>query len=161
MFVASLILILSTAMFLFYFQATCQTILRRKFDREYFQSIVNANRLEFPSVRKFLEDSDGALAFTGFRQSLECDFLALTYLLKHTAGPKQRYPWEVRLLMLYFPLVHFLMVVRHVLRLREERALVDLTSILQYLANVVGQRVNDRLGNSVPAKSLIYPWSDQ
>ncbi len=161
MFVASLILILSTAVFLFYFQATCQTILRRKFDREYFQSIVNANRLEFPWVRKFLEDSDGPVDFTRVRQSLECDFLALTYLLKHSAGRKQRYSWDVRLLTLYFCLVHFLMAVRHALRLGEERALVDLTSILQYLANVVGQQVNDRLGKSVPAKILIYPSSDQ
>ncbi|MGD0695117.1 MAG: hypothetical protein ABSB82_09715 [Terriglobia bacterium] len=161
MFVASLILILSTAVFLFYFQATCQTILRRKFDREYFQSIVNANRLEFPWVLKFLEDSDGPVDFTRVRQSLECDFLALTYLLKHSAGHQQRYSWDVRLLMLYFRLVHFFMVVRHALRLREERALVNLTSILQYMANVVGQRVNDRFANPVPAKSLTYPWSDQ
>ena len=52
MFVASLILILSTALFFFYFQATCQKILRRQFDAEYFQVIVKANRLEFPSVQK-------------------------------------------------------------------------------------------------------------
>jgi len=49
MIVAVLILILSTALFFFYFQVTCRKILCRQFDREYFQSIANANRLEFPS----------------------------------------------------------------------------------------------------------------
>jgi hypothetical protein len=49
---AALIWILSMAMFFFYFQVTCQRILRRQFDREYSQSIANAIRLEFPSMRK-------------------------------------------------------------------------------------------------------------
>ena len=56
MIVAALVLILSTALFFFYFQVTCQKILRRQFDREYFQSIAIANRLEFPSLRKSLEE---------------------------------------------------------------------------------------------------------
>ena len=51
MVLAALILILSTAMFFFYFQVTCQKILRLQFDREYFRPIVNANRLEFLALR--------------------------------------------------------------------------------------------------------------
>ena len=69
MIVASLILIVSTALFLFYFQATCQNILRRQFDQEYFQSIVNANRLEFPSVRKALEDYSCQVDYSRFRRN--------------------------------------------------------------------------------------------
>ena len=56
MVLAALILILSTAFFFFYLQITCQRILRRQFDREYFLAIVNANRLEFSAVRRTLED---------------------------------------------------------------------------------------------------------
>ena len=56
MFMAALILMVSTGLFFFYFQAVCQKILRRQFSQEFFQSIVNANRLEFPSVRKAIED---------------------------------------------------------------------------------------------------------
>ena len=52
MVLAALILILSTAFFFFYLQATCQRILRQQFDREYFQAIVNASGLEFPAVRR-------------------------------------------------------------------------------------------------------------
>jgi hypothetical protein len=156
MIIASLILIVSTALFLFYFQATCQSILRRQFDREYFQSIVNANRLEFPSVRKALEDYDGTVDYARFRMTLKCDFLALTYLLKNAANVKRRYTREERLLMLYFQVVNFFMVARHALRLQEKNAILDLTSILQYFANVVGQRVNMvRFGNLAGSDYLL------
>ena len=50
MFMAALILIVSTGLFFFYLQVLCQKILRRQFAQEFSQSIVNANRLEFPSV---------------------------------------------------------------------------------------------------------------
>lgn len=142
MFLAALILILSTALFFFYFQATCQKILRRQFDREYFQAIVNANRLEFPSVRKALEDFAEPVDYPRLRMTLKCDFLALTYLLKNAANLQQRYSSEERLLMLYFRLVFFSLLTRHWLRLREKPAILKLTAILQYFANVLGQRVN-------------------
>jgi len=45
MVLAALILILSTAFFFFYMQATCQRILRQQFEREYFLAIVNASGL--------------------------------------------------------------------------------------------------------------------
>ena len=102
MFMAGLILVFSTAMFFFYFQVTCQKILRRQFDREYFQSIVNANRLEFPSLRKSLEEFGAPLDYPRLRMMLKCDFLALTYLLKNAANVNQRYSNEERLLILYF-----------------------------------------------------------
>lgn len=142
MFLAALILILSTALFFFYFQATCQKILRRQFDREYFQAIVNANRLEFPSVRKALEEFDVPVDYPRLRMMLKCDFLALTYLLKNAANLQQRYSSEERLLMIYFRFVFLSMLTRHWLRLGEKPAVLNLTVILQYFANVLGQRVN-------------------
>jgi len=156
MFVATLVLILSTALFLFYFQATCQRILRREFEQEYFRSIVNANRLEFPSVRKALEEYDGPVDYARFRMTLKCDFLALTYLLKNAGNADRRYTREERLLLLYFRAVYLLMVARHTLGLGEKKALEKLTAILQYFANVVGQRVNlVLLGNLAPSDYLL------
>ena len=142
MFVASLILIISTALFFFYFQATCQKILRRQFDAEYSQVIVKANRLEFPSVQKSLDESDAPLDYQRLRTVLECDFLALVYLLKNAANVHQRYSYEERLLMVYFRVVFFLLTLRHLLKLRESAAILRLTAVLQYFANVVGQRVS-------------------
>jgi len=157
MFMAALILILSTALFFFYFQVTCQRILRRQFEQEYFQSIVNANRLEFPSVQKALEEFDAPVDYARLRTVLKCDFLALTYLLKNAANVNQKYSNEDRLLILYFRAVFFWMGLRHLFRLNRERiSVLRLTQILKYFANVVGQRVNMvRFGNLTATDYLL------
>jgi len=156
MFVAVLILILSTALFFFYFQVTCQRILGRQFDREYFQSIANANRLEFPSLRKSLEEFDAPLDYSRLRMMLKCDFLALTYLLKNAANVNQRYSHEERLLILYFRWQFLSLALRRLLRLRENKAILKLTAVLQYFANVVGERVNAvKFGNLTAADYLL------
>jgi hypothetical protein len=156
MILAALILILSTAMFFFYFQVSCQKILRRQFDREYFQSIVNANRLEFPSLRKSLEEFGAPVDYPRLRMMLKCDFLALTYLLKNAANVNQRYSSEERLLILYFRWQFLSLAVRRLLKVGEKKAVLRLTSVLQYFANVVGQRVNTvRFGNLTAADYLL------
>jgi len=156
MILAALILILSTAMFFFYFQVTCQRILRRQFDREYFQSIVNANRLEFPSLRKSLEEFGAPVDYPRLRMMLKCDFLALTYLLKNAANVNQRYSNEERLLILYFRWQFLSLAARRLLKVGEKKAVLKLTSVLQYFANVVGQRVNTvRFGNLTAADYLL------
>ena len=142
MVLAALILILSTALFFFYLQGTLQTILRRQFDREYFLSIVKANRLEFPAVREALEEMNAPFDSLQLQMSLKCDFRALTYLLRNAANVNQRYSLEERFVMLCFRLVFVSLITRQWLRLREKPAILKLTAILQYFANVVGQRVN-------------------
>jgi len=155
MIVALLILILSTALFFFYFQVTCQKILGRQFDREYFQSIANANRLEFPSLRKSLEDFGAPVDYSRLRMMLRCDFLALTYLLKNAANVNQRYTYDERLLILYFRWQFLSLALRRLLRLGENTAVLRLTAVLQYFANVVGQRVNAvKFGNLTAADYL-------
>jgi hypothetical protein len=156
MIVAALVLILSTALFFFYFQVTCQKILRRQFDREYFQSIAIANRLEFPSLRKSLEEFGTPVDYSRLRMMLKCDFLALTYLLKNAANVNQRYSHEERLLILYFRWQFLSLAVRRLLRAGENKAILKLTSVLQYFANVVGQRVNAvKFGNLTAADYLL------
>ena len=139
---AALILVLSTAFFFFFTQVTCQRILRRQFEREYFLAISNAGGLEFPAVRQMLEEFNAPVDYPRLRMTLKSDFLALTYLLKNAANVHQRYSREERLLMLYFRLVLASLITRHWLRVREKSAILKLTAILQYFANVVGQRVN-------------------
>jgi hypothetical protein len=156
MIVATLILILSTAMFFFYFQVTCQKILRRQFDREYFQSIANANRLEFLSLRKSLEEFGAPLEYARLRSVLKCDFLALTYLLKNVENANRRYSNEERLLVLYFRCQCFSLAVRRLLKLRDNKVILRLTSVLQYFANVVGQRVDAvKFGNFTAVNYLL------
>jgi hypothetical protein len=142
MVLAALILILSTAFFFFHLQVTCQGLLRRKFDREYSLAIIQANRLEFPAVRRTLEECKAPLDYLRLRMMLKCDFRALTYLLKNAVNLNQRYSRDEQLLILYFRLALASLITRHWLRVREEPAILKLTAILQYFANVVGQRVN-------------------
>ena len=156
MFLAVLILVLSTAMLFFYLQVACQKVLRRQFEREYSQFIVNANRLEFPYVRKALEEMTEPLDHARTRMMLKCDFLALTYLLKNAANVSQSYSREERMLIFYFRALFFSFVLRHLLGLREKKAILNITSILQYFANVVGQRVNlVRFGNLTATDYLL------
>jgi len=156
MILAMIILILSTAMFFFYFQATCQRILRRQFDREYFKSIVNTARLEFPSLRKSLEEFGAPVDYAWLRIMLKCDFLALTYLLKNATNLNHRYSHEDRLLILYFRWLSFSLAIRHLLRVSEKHAILSLTSVLQYFANVVGQGVDTvKFGNLTATDYLL------
>jgi hypothetical protein len=151
MIVSWLILALSVAMVFFYFQATCQRILRRQFDQAYFQSIANVIRLEFPSLRKSLAELGAAVDYSRVPKALKCDFLALTHLLKNTADVKQGYSKEQRLLILYFRIQFLSLPVRHLLGVGERKAALRLTSILQYFANVIGQRLYaDEFANLKP-----------
>ncbi len=153
MITASLILIMSVALFFFYFQVTCQKVLRREFAHNYFQSVVNVNRLAFPALRNSAENSTN---FASLRTALACDFSALTYLLKHANNVSRGYGLEERLLMVYFRLIFFCLTLRHLLRLREKPAILKLTAVLQYFSNVVGQRIGElRLGNLAASDYLL------
>ena len=158
MVLAALILILSTAFFFFYFQATCQRILRQQFEREYFLAVVNASSLEFPAVRRTLEEFNAPVDYSRLRMMLKCDFLALTYLLKNAVKVNQRHSGKERLLMSYFRLVFASLVIRRWLRVGEKPAILKLTAILQHFANVVGQRVNTvRFANLTASDYLLNP----
>jgi hypothetical protein len=151
-----LILILSLAMVFFGFQVTCQSILRRQFDQEYSRSIVDVIRLEFPCLRDALKKSGASCDYSRLPKALKCDFLALTHLLKNVAGARQGYSKEQRLLILYFRVQFLSLVVRRSLRAGEKKAALRLTSVLQYFANVVGQRLNESVfGNPTAANCLV------
>jgi hypothetical protein len=153
MILATLILVLSTATFFFYLQVTCGRILRRQFERDYYQSIVNVIRLEFPSVREALEDSGASFDYSRLPKALKCDFLALTHLLRNTTDVKPGYSKEQRLLILYFRVQFLSLAVRRSLRVGERKATLRLTSILQYFANVIGQRLNEVGFGNAPTAS--------
>ena len=156
MFIAALILIFSTGMLLFYVHAICQRMLRHEFDKDYYLAIVNANRLDFLSVRRVAEASEAPVDYARVRLTLKCDYLALTYLLKNAVNVNRRYTRQEWLLVVYFHAILLLLGLCHKLRLGERSALLNLTAILQYFANVIGQRVSAlRFGNLSAADYLL------
>ena len=140
MIVAVLILTFSAAMFFFYFQTTCQKVLRRQFEREYFESIAGAMRLEFPAVRKSLDDPGASVDYSRLSKALRADLLALTHVLKNTAKLGEGPSLEHRLLRLYFRSQLMSFAVRRFLNLGEKKSILRLTSVLQYFANLAGER---------------------
>ena len=156
MVVPVLILVFSTALFFFYWQVTFQRILRQAIDEKYFQSVVAANRLEFPVLRKAFEELNVPVDYPRMRKIIKCDSLALTYLLKNAVNVNQHYSGEERLLIFYFRLVLGSLIARHWLRLREKPAVLELAAILQYFANIVGKRMSSvRLGNLTASDYLL------
>lgn len=156
MIVACLILIVSTGLFAFYVQTTCQKILGQQFGQEYFQAIVNANRLEFPAVQKAIEEFDAPVEYPRYCTALRCDYLVLTYLLKNAANVKRRYSRDEWFLMLYFRGILWVLPCRHLLRRQERLGFLKLISVLQYFANVIGRRVSQvRFGNLSPSDYLM------
>ncbi|HTG59070.1 MAG TPA: hypothetical protein VMG63_06645 [Terriglobia bacterium] len=156
MIMAILSVILGPALLMFYFLDTCKRILRREFGHEFFHSVVNANRLEFPFVRKALEEFNAPVDYERFRMQLKCDFLALTYLLKNAGNAKGRLSKEERFLTWYFNAVVLKLIITHWLRLSERAAVLRLTSILEYFANVLGERVDTiRFGDMTASDYLM------
>lgn len=150
------ILIFSTALLLFYLQSTCQRILRRRAHQEFYHSIVNANRLEFPFVRMAIQNYDAPADYRRFRMQLRCDFLALTYLLKNAVNASQRLSKDEKLLVVNFKVMSFLLAVGHLFGFGEKVFMLRLASILQFFGNVVGERVsNVRFGELTASEYLL------
>lgn len=82
MLMSFLILVVSAALFFFYIQTFCERVIRRKFDRAYFQDVINAIQLEYPRLRDAAL-SESQLAYSDARLALKCDFMTLEYLLKN------------------------------------------------------------------------------
>jgi hypothetical protein len=139
--VSIMILVSSLAMFLMYLQAACESILRREFDPVRLRLTVNAWRLEFQFVQKEMADTETQADYGWVRRELECDYIALTYLLKD-AGTAN-YSRRERILMLYFRALSLTVSVQHSLKLDEKRTILKLTGILNYFANVLSASVNE------------------
>jgi hypothetical protein len=151
-----MMLIISVALLMFFLQATCERILRQEFGHEFFHAVVNANRLEFPFVRRALEEFNVPVDYPRFRMQLKCDFLALTYLLKNACNTRKRLSYEERLLAMYFRTVYSMLFIAHTLRLNERAVVLKLASILEYFANVLGERVNTiRFGDMTASDYLM------
>jgi hypothetical protein len=152
---AALVVVVSLALLLFYVQSACQDILGRRFEGEYYLAIVNANHLEFPFVRAALEEYEAPIDYARFRMQLKCDFLALLYLLKNAANKKKRLSTPERMLAWYFRISAVGLGLLHRLGLGERPLILRMTSILQYFANVLGQRLNSMRFGDLPASEYL------
>lgn len=134
------ILILSTALFLFYVQALCEKILRREFSRAYFQDVLNALDLEFPRLRKAILDN-AEVTRSQVQLALKSDYFTLTYLMKNGNPTQRTFSRHEKLLMMYFRVLLLMLPLRYSFHFGERQAVIKLTGILYHFANLVGERV--------------------
>lgn len=145
-----LILVVSAALFLFYVQTTCARTMRREFDRAFYQDVINAIHLEYPRLQDAIL-SRSALAYSDARHALRCDFMTLEYILKNADSSERYLSPREKILLLYFRFLLFCLPIRHALKHGENEAVLKLTTILQFLANLVGEKLTVSLvGDSLP-----------
>ena len=147
-----LVLVMSSALFLFYVQTICEQALRREFSQAYFKQIVEAFRLEYPQLRDSIS-SDSPLDYAQTRFALKCDFTTLEYLLKNGDPSRRGLARAERLLGVYFRFLLFSLAIRHALSFSERKGVLRLASILQYFANSLGERVDLTSLSTVQADS--------
>jgi hypothetical protein len=153
---AAVIVVVSTALLLFYLQSVCSKILGRRFEQDFYHAIVNANRLEFPFVRSAVEEYEVPVDYPRFRMQLKCDFLALTYLLRNAANATRRLSRQEWLLVWYFRGTYLFLGAFHVLGLSERPWILRMTRVLEYFANVLGERVSSvRFGDISASEYLL------
>jgi hypothetical protein len=134
------ILVFSTALFIFYIQTLCEKVLRHEFSRAYFQDVLNAIDLEFPRLRQAIA-AGVDVTCPQIRLALKSDYLTLKYLMKNGNPNQRRFSWHERLLISYFRVLLLILPIRYACHFRESQGVIKLTLILHHFANLVGERV--------------------
>ncbi|HET9179273.1 MAG TPA: hypothetical protein VFQ24_13025 [Terriglobia bacterium] len=141
MLMSVLVLVMASALLLFYVQTICEKALRREFSQAYFKPIVEAFRLEYPQLWDSVS-SRSPLDYAQTRFALKCDFITLRYLLRNGGPSRRGLARTQRLLELYFHLLLYSLTIRQALNLSQREGVLRLASVLQYFANSLGERVN-------------------
>ena len=145
MFGSTLILVISVLLFVYWFRYTCLLILSTRTARDYSRAVVEANGLTFGEMRNELVGSPaGAVLLDRVQCALDRDYRLVTYLLEHaTAFRPEGQDFEEWMLRLDYRIMNVLYrFVRRVSEPVARRALLEMTSVLDHLANAMGERLH-------------------
>jgi hypothetical protein len=142
--VSILIIVVSLALFSYWFRYTCVLILSAKTSRDYAAEIANANQLRFLETRTHLLRGPKAIQLDQVYESLDRDYTLITYLLRHaSARLAVDHSLENHILMIDFRLMSaWYGIVHKVSRRKARGALLEMSSIVGHLANTMGERVS-------------------
>jgi hypothetical protein len=140
-----LIIVVSTALLIYWFRYACLLILRTQTGKDYASGLAAANNLKYPEVHGRLLQDAPAAEIPALQKSLEADYFLLTYLLNHTVGLEVGgITVEQRMLMLDFKVMRMFCTLSSRLAVPQARAaLAEMSSILKHLANTMGERVQN------------------
>ena len=143
--IASLLIILvSSALLAYWFRYTCLLVLKTRTGKDYAAATAAANGLEFYRIKgRPIHDAPIA-ELPALQKSLERDYRLLAYLSQHTTGLEVGgLTLEDRLLMLDFKAMRLIFALGRVLgAARARAALQEMSSILNHLANAMGERID-------------------
>jgi len=105
--------------------------------------VAAANQLSFLEARRKLSDDSALHALDDLHRLLSRDYRLLTYLLNHGgAGYQNGKSIETRILQIdYWIMSIWYMLVQRLSPLRARDALLEMSSIINHLANSMGERL--------------------
>lgn len=139
MIASALILSISVALLAAWFRYICGLILGARTSHNFAPQFATANRLDYPSVQCAVRSAD---AFEGLQSRLQRDFEVLGCLLRQSRQGAIARSDEWLLLMDYQLLGAFLKFSGPLSRRYATRALAEMCQILDYFANLIGQRTS-------------------
>ena len=142
MIASAIITAFSTASLLAWFRYSCGLILSAKPAHDYTPQVAAANELGFLEVQQHLPNANERRVLDTLRQKLERDYHLLNYLLDHSPSLQTGSEgFEHRMMMLDFELMKaYYALVSLLSRSKARRALQEMTQVVCYFANTMGER---------------------
>ena len=142
-----LIILVSAALLAYWFRYTCVLILRTRTGKDRAVEMATANGLRFHQIQGQLVREAPLADLPALQAALESEYRLLTYLVAHTAGLEVGgLTLEQRMLMLDFKAMRLVCALSRWVGIgRARAALEEMSSILNYLANAMGERIESTL----------------
>jgi hypothetical protein len=137
MLASGLIIVGSSALFLYWFRYTCLLLLAQKGGAEYALQVASNIQLSFPDVQAALRTKASSTALDRLRERLDQDYQILTELLRHPGSDSLEHRllrFDYQVMRVWYRLTR---TSRHLLQARN--ALGEMSSILGYFAAEIGE----------------------
>jgi len=133
----------SFVLFFYWFQYVCLLILSARNSGDHSAEIAAANQLEFPDVQSKLRAAGADL--DSLHRRLEKDYAIITDLLRRTPGFVADERRELAMLKIHYRTMSaWFCLTRRSLRNAAAQALEEMTLVVVYLANTIGERTGNR-----------------
>jgi len=137
--------VVSAVLFAYWFRYTCLLILSAQSSRSYARQVAAANKLNFLQVRTQLMEEETSTSLDPLHTALDRDYRLLAYLLEHaaTCNVNGRSVEERILVLDYYLMKVWYRLTCGISVPLARKALLEMASIVNHLANTMGERVAD------------------
>jgi hypothetical protein len=137
---SALIIAVSLVLHLYWFRYTCLLLLDGSPASQQADRVARANRLRFPEVQEALNTAPAAAGLDALHRSLDSDYRILVYLLQHSTAVEIPAMEEHFLVMDYRVMQFWYRVVRRFSETRATQALLEMSRVLGYFSQKMGER---------------------